>query len=53
MAARSLALEVKNLTSSLDQLTAERDRAERRAWYYRSQLVLESKLGAMLQRIRA
>jgi hypothetical protein len=52
-AARSLEREVKILTSTVESLTAERDQAIERAWWYRNQLVLESKLGAMLERIAA
>jgi hypothetical protein len=50
-AARSLAQEVKNLTSTVEALSDQLDQAESRAGWYRSQLCLESRAGAMLARI--
>jgi len=50
---RSLAIEKARLELELDRAEHEKTLAERRAWFYRTQLVLESKLGAMLHRISA
>jgi hypothetical protein len=48
---RTLRVEVKNLKSSTEQLTAQLDAAEARAAFYRQNLVLESRLGMCLIRI--
>jgi len=50
-AARALRVEVKILTSTIERQAAELERAERRAWWYRRQLVIESRLGLALARI--
>lgn len=50
-AARSLDLEVKNLTSTVESLQAQLAEADRRAWWYRHQLVAESRLGLALARL--
>ena len=50
---RSLESEVKNLTSTVERLAGELDQSERRREFYRRQLVLESRLGAMLGRLTA
>lgn len=47
---RALDLEVKNLTSTVERLSDELDREQQRAAFYRHQLVLESRYGAMLAR---
>lgn len=49
--ARGLRVEVKNLTSTVEALTTRLDEAEQRTAFYRRQLILESRLGAMLARI--
>lgn len=50
-AARSLAVEVKNLTSSLEAAEQAAQEAEKRAAFYRAQLTRESRLGLALSRI--
>lgn len=48
---RTLESEVKNLTSTVERQAGELAAAERRAWWYRSQLVAESRLGMALAHI--
>lgn len=48
---RSLTVEVKNLTSTVERQAAELEAAERRAWWLRGQLVAESRLGLALARL--
>jgi hypothetical protein len=48
---RALKARVRQLAADLERADAERDAAERRAYFYRRQLVLESQLGLCLARI--
>jgi hypothetical protein len=48
---RSLETEVRNLASTVEQLGTALDEADRRADFYRHNLVLESRLGLALARI--
>lgn len=45
--------EVDRLTREMEQERAAREEAERVAWWYRSQLVAEARLGLALARIGA
>lgn len=49
--ARTLEHELRQLASQAERAAVEQSRAEQRAEWYRRQLVLESKLGAMLGRL--
>jgi len=48
---RSLRIELRQTQTDLEQITEERDHWQRRAHFYRSQCVAETKLGLALARI--